>query len=109
MGLRRPSPLQAGLAGPADDNEDAHMSRPCPSPMLQASAVVLVVVPLSVTALQASAAIARGDGWVTAGHDCDVARGDGATRAVGRAVTAFEAGQMEGDTAEASLEVMATV
>jgi hypothetical protein len=49
LGLHRPSPPQASPVGPTVDNEGVCTSRPCPSPVLQAGATVLVVVPLSFT------------------------------------------------------------
>jgi hypothetical protein len=39
LGLRRPSPPQAGLVGPADDNRSVHTSQPYPSLVLQAGAI----------------------------------------------------------------------
>jgi hypothetical protein len=49
------------------------------------------------------------DGWVTVGHNCDIARGDGAAHAVSRAMTPSEAGRMEEDIAEASPDVVVAV
>jgi hypothetical protein len=45
-GLCRPSPPPVG---PADDNEGVRMLRLCPSPVLQVSIAVLIMIPLSVT------------------------------------------------------------